>query len=95
MSEAKVVINKAVWREIFTSPEVVKALVDEAGKVAKAASAELGPSPRGHEYRNPNFGVAYRIGKNSAVAVVVAANPRSIWKSRNKGALDGYIETKG
>lgn len=83
--------NPRFWGECMTSPALKSALQEAADEAASAADARVGRPSRAAEYRNPDFvaKTAVRHGSSSdyLVGLVIAANPRSIYKSRHDGAL--------
>lgn len=83
--------NKAYWGEVMTSQATRSMLMDKAESVASAADSRVGSSPRAASYRNPNFvaRVETRAGTRSqyCVGLVIAANPRSIYKASRGGIL--------
>lgn len=83
--------NREFWGECMTSPQLVAALQAAATLEAGQAKARIGQPSRKTNFRNPDFvaKTATRHGRSSdyAVGLVIAANPRSIYKSRHDGAL--------
>lgn len=92
-ADVRLEMRREFWRELMASPELEAALLIEAEHVAAEAEARVGAPPRPKDLRNPNFVAmtATRYGKTSPypVGLVIAANPRSIWKARHEGALRG------
>ncbi len=84
--------NKEFWGECFHSPQLASALQDAADEQAEAAQARIGTPNRNTNLRNPDFAtrVVERKGKNSPyyVGLVIAANPRSIYKAKHGEAFD-------
>lgn len=83
--------DRSFWGGCMTSPALKSALQSAADERASAAEAAIGQPSRAREYKNPDFvaTTAIRRGKSSnyLVGLVIAANPRSIYKSRHDGAL--------
>ena len=90
-ADVRLELRREFWRELLNSPEVAAALLSEAERVASESDARVGQPARPRGLRNPNFTArtATRHGKSSTylVGLVIAANPRSIWKARHDGAL--------
>ena len=84
--------NRGFWSETMNSPALASALQAAADEKARAAESNIGSSARAGNFRNEDFyaDVVTRHGKSSdyLVGLVRAGNPRSIWKSIYKGALD-------
>lgn len=83
--------NRSFWGECMTSPALKSALQSAAEELAGVADARVGQSSRHSEYRNHNFvaktAIRHGASSNYLVGLVIAANPRSIYKSRHEGAL--------
>lgn len=83
--------NRSFWGECMTSPALKSALQSAAEERASAADARVGQSSQHREYRNPNFvaktAIRHGTSSNYLVGLVIASNPRSIYKSRHDGAL--------
>lgn len=83
--------DRGFWPGVMTSPEMREALRDAAELYASSANARIGQPSRPKAFRNPNFvaKTAIRHGSDSNyyVGLVIAANPRSIYKARHDGAL--------
>ena len=85
--------DRGFWPGVMTSGEMRSALQAAANLEAAAARARLGQSNHPHQFRNPDFvaKTATRRGSDSPylVGLVIAGNPRSIYKSRHDGVLKG------
>ncbi len=83
--------NRSFWGECMTSPALRAALQSAAEERAAVADAGIGQPSRAHGFRNPNFvaktAIRHGTSSNYYVGLVIAANPRSIYKSRHEGAL--------
>lgn len=86
-------LNKRFWPELMNAAAMAAALQGEAERIAAASDAECGAPSRASNLRNPNFvaRTAVRHGTSSPyiIGLVIAANPRSMWKSRHDGVLHG------
>lgn len=84
--------NRSFWGECMTSPALKAALQSAAEERAAAADAGIGQPSRARDLRNPNFvaktAIRHGTSSNYLVGLVIAANPRSIYKSRHDGALN-------
>lgn len=91
MSGVRVELNRSYWASLMNSPELQKRLQSAAERVAAASDARCGQPTRPRTFKNPNFVAETdtRQGRNSPylVGLVIAANPRSIWKSTHDGVL--------
>ena len=85
--------DRGFWPGVMTSGQMRSALQSAADLEAAAARARIGAPSHPHQLRNPDFvaKTATRRGSDSPylVGLVIAANPRSIYKSRHDGALKG------
>lgn len=85
--------DRGFWPGVMTSGEMRSALQAAADLEAATARARAGQPHHPHQLRNPDFvaKTATRNGKDSQylVGLVIAANPRSIYKSRHDGVLKG------
>lgn len=92
-ADVRLEMRREFWRELMASPELEAALLSEAERVAAESEARVGAPARHKDLRNPNFvaKTVTRHGKSSPypVGLVIAANPRSMWKARHEGALHG------
>jgi hypothetical protein len=83
--------NKEFWGECMHSPQLAAALQEAADTKAGEAEAKIGEPSRATNLKNPNFvtKVATRNGTNSPyyVGLVIAANPRSIYKAQHGQAF--------
>ena len=91
MSGVRVELNSSYWASLMNSPELRGRLQEKAEEVAAASDARCGEPARPRAFKNPNFAATTgtRQGRSSPylVGLVIAANPRSIWKSRHDGVL--------
>ena len=93
MSDVDIKVSRSFWSEYLTSQEVSEKLMTAAESVAARAESRIGTPSQPRALRNPNFGtqIAVRHGKDGGtycVGLVIAANPRSIYKALHDGALD-------
>lgn len=92
MSDVDIKVSRSFWSEYLTSQEVSEKLMAAAESVAARAESRIGTPSRPRTFDNPNFGtqVVVRHGKDGdyCVGLVIAANPRSIYKALHDGALD-------
>lgn len=83
--------NRDFWPGVMLSTEMQSALQGAADLYASAANARIGEPSVKKKYRNLNFATrtAIRHGSSSNyyIGLVIAANPRSIYKARHEGAL--------
>ena len=83
--------DRGFWPGVMTSGEMRSALQSAADLEAAAARARIGQPHHPHQFRNQDFvaKTATRRGSDSPylVGLVIAANPRSIYKARHDGAL--------
>ena len=83
--------NKEFWGTCMTSAGMAAALQGAASVEAARAEAKIGTPSRPRSFENPNFStrVAARHGKSSDyfVGLVIAANPRSIYKAQHGQAF--------
>lgn len=83
--------DRGFWPGVMTSGEMRSALLQAADLYASAARARIGSPSRPRKFANPDFATrtAIRHGSTSNyyVGLVIAANPRSIYKARHDGAL--------
>ena len=86
-------LNKRFWPEVMNSASMAAALQGEAERIAAASDAECGAPGRASNLRNPNFVARTAVRRGTAspylIGLVIAANPRSMWKSRHDGVLHG------
>ncbi len=93
MSGSKVTLewNKEFWGECMHSPQLAAALQAAADEESANANARIGTSQHQADFKNPNFGtrVVTRKGTSSPyyVGLVIAANPRSIYKAQHGQAF--------
>lgn len=91
MSDVRVEFNRNYWASIMNSDAMRRRLQSEADRVAAASDARCGTPTRPRTFDNPNFVAKTdtRQGKSSPylVGLVIAANPRSIWKANHAGVL--------
>lgn len=84
--------NKAFWGECMTSPGMAAALQGAANVEMGRAESRIGTPSHKTNLRNPNFTtrVATRHGSSSDyfVGLVIAANPRSIYKAQHGQAFN-------
>lgn len=84
--------RKEFWGECFHSPQLAAALQVAADEKAAEAKSRIGAPSRKTNLRNPDFvsRVVTRKGTSSPyyVGLVVAANPRSIYKAKHGEAFD-------
>ena len=94
MSGSKVTLewHKEFWGECMHSPQLAAALQAAAATESAKANARIGASSHQSDFKNPNFTtrVVTRNGTSSPyyVGLVIAANPRSIYKARHGQAFD-------
>ncbi len=83
--------NRQFWGECMHSPELAAALQDAAEDEQEKAEARIGAPSRKTNLRNPDFvsKVVTRHGSSSDyyVGLVIAANPRSIYKAEHGEAF--------
>lgn len=83
--------NREFWGECMHSPEMASALQSAAEGERAKAEARIGAPSRKANLRNPDFvsKVVTRHGKSSDyyVGLVIAANPRSIYKAKRGEAF--------
>lgn len=83
--------NREFWGECFHSPEMAAALQSAAEGEQSKAEARIGAPSRKTNLRNPDFvsKVVTRHGSSSDyyVGLVIAANPRSIYKAEHGEAF--------
>lgn len=83
--------NRQFWGECMHSPELAAALQDAAEGEQEKAEARIGTPSRKTNLRNPDFAskVVTRHGSSSDyyVGLVIAANPRSIYKAEHGEAF--------
>lgn len=85
-------LNPKFWREVMGDEALAAQLRDKADEIASAADAACGQGKNQARFKNrENFvaKVVTRQGKSSAypVGLVIAANPRSIYKAQKHGIL--------
>lgn len=91
MSDVRIAMRKEFWRELMNSPEMDAALLAEAKRAAADSDSRVGSPSHPKNLKNPNF-VAKTVTRHGAsspylIGLVIAANPRSMWKARRDGVL--------
>lgn len=84
--------NGRFWAEAMADPALSARLQSEAERLARAADARCGDGKNQAGFRNrENFvaKVVQRSGQSASypVGLVIAANPRSIYKAQHEGIL--------
>lgn len=80
-------LNNEGFIPLCKSAGVQAILAQEAERIAASANATTGQSRRNTQYRNENFVAVSKQLDRTAIARVSAANPRSDWYAKNRGAL--------
>lgn len=84
--------NGRFWAEAMADPALSARLQSEAERLARAADARCGTGRNQASFKNRENYVA-KVAKRSGttasypVGLVIAANPRSIYKSKHDGTL--------